>query len=103
PVPIKCKSAIAPPFAMFPRIRNGSFVFNATSNFQSRSGGAGNENSGREDGGCGGGRPGKPMGRRSMFFKNWLFVAATVPVTVAELNGPLIFTSASTRAVTVSL
>src|SRR5205823_9601185 len=69
PVPVNFRSAIAPPVARLPRITTGSLVRIATSNFQSRNGGSGKENSGRAEGGFGAGLPGKPIGIRSMVFK----------------------------------
>src|SRR5207249_3600036 len=95
--PVNFRSPVAPPVAKLPRINTGSFVLIATSNFQSRNGGAGKEISGRRAGGSGAGRPGKPMGIRSMFFKKWLLVIATLPVTVAAISGPVAFRSASAR------
>ena len=52
---------IALPAARLPRIRNGSLLLITTSNFQSRSGGSGNDRPARSEGGsgCGAGRPGK--------------------------------------------
>ena len=102
PVPVNFRSPVAPPVARLPRISTGSLVLIATSNFQSRNGGVGREKSGRPDGGCGAGLPGRPMGIRSIFFRKWLFVIATLPVTVAAANGPMILRSASARAVSVS-
>ena len=103
PVPINFKSVVASPVARLPRISTGSLVLIATSNFQSRNGGDGREkNSGRSAGGCGAGLPGRPIGIRSMFFRNRVFVSATLPLTVAAANGPVILTSASARAVSVS-
>ena len=103
PLPVKCKSMMARPLARLPRIRNGSFVLIATSNFQSRNGACGIENCGRDDGGCGAGRPGNPIGMKSRFLRNRLFVIAIVPVTFALLNGPTTLMSASARTVSVSL
>ena len=40
PVPVNFKSTVAPPLARLPRISTGFLVVIATSNFQSRSGGA---------------------------------------------------------------
>ena len=82
PVPVNFRSVVASPVARLPRISTGSLVLIATSNFQSRNGGPGREkNSGRSVGGCGAGLPGRPMGIRSMFFRNRLFVSATLPLT----------------------
>src|SRR5205807_1685664 len=58
PVPLNFRSLTAPPLARLPRMSTASFVLIATSNFQSRIGGCGKEKSGRDDGGCGAGRPG---------------------------------------------
>ena len=94
-------SMIALPVARLPRIRNGSLLLIATSNFQSRSGGFGNESVGAAEGGsgCGAGRPGRPIGMMSMFFRKRLFVVSTCPLTLALFSGPTTLMSASTRAV----
>src|SRR6476659_10532314 len=63
PVPVNFKSVVASPVARLPRMMTGFLVLIATSNFQSRNGGAGKEkNYGRSDGGCGAGLQGNPIG-----------------------------------------